>query len=544
MDRTSIYSILGGLRQCLAEFRDLDYIIRVYRQNFQPDLRHAVDYSILMHECIHYLQFLYTSFGRDVAFLRRMMLLSAIDILRNLPQPVYVPVLSWLEKEPEVRNSPWVSAFSMCLSILEEQWKKWISLNAASWDSKLQSLYSRISHIKPEYLMSQAPLELDLTKPAFILTTPDGIQEVFEIGALQVIEFMARIVEVHHACVRGYWPEISSHINIWGTQNLDYNAPLLYLIQNGVLGQPGDPMAWVETPVDLLYLPLLVVISHIALMDSWFCVRRWEYKKFQGVQGEVPVPYALKTLPGFTGKPANTFSRLLRLIGCPEPWEYQELLQLAMDGFKTENWVEVADRLCIMAGVARYSEMCTLALEALREEWRMVSSSMRGLGRMSSILEGEYQAAIQASEFLLHRQDVTGYPLRLLDSLPRPIVSGPLQDGSGLGFIELWGERPTYDLQAAILLCAWNHLVEKLLYGQDLACFWEDSPVDTLWSCPERMHCFKRLKQSRTASRVQTQSTRGSVTLLRYCTNPEWARIVTQMLSELGISDVQALGNS
>lgn len=538
MDRTPINSTYFRLRQCLAEFQDLDYIIRVYRKNFHPDLRHPVDYSILLHECVHYIQFLSTSFGRDVTMLRRMMLLSAIDVLRNLPQPVYVPVLSWLEQESGVRNSPWVSAFSMCLSILEVLWKEQVGLNAASWDNRLQSLNSRLPHIKPEYLMSQAPLELDLMKPAFIITLPDGTQEVFEIRALQILEFMARMVEVHHACVHGYWPGISSHIDIWSTKNLDYNAPLLYLIQNGILGQPGNPMAWVETPMDLLYLPLLVVISQVALMDSWFCVRRWEYKEFQGVEGEIPVPCKIKSPSGFAGKPANTFSKLLRLIGCPEPWKYQELLQLAMAGFKTENWIEIADRLCLMAGVARYSEMCTLALEALREEWRMVSSGKRGLGRMSSILEGEYQAAVRASELLLSRQDVIGYPLRLFDSLPRPLVSAPLQDGSGLGLVELWNEgQSIYDPRAAILLWGWNHLVNKLLYGQDLACFWVDNPVDTLWSCPERAHCFEKLKQSKTT---------GSVfgTLPRYCTNPEWIRIITQMLGELGVSDVQALGNS
>ena len=559
IDRTAVYSALRGLRQCLGEFSELDYMIRVYREDFHPDPRHPVDYSILLHEWVHYLQFLATPVGRFISYIRRTLLQMGIDLIRQCPQPLYVPVLRWLEQQPKIIDDiPGLGGILAIVLLLQRQWNQWVGFHGASWDRKLSSLASKMPKISVEYLRNYKPIELDLDKGAFLFNFPDGYQEIFEVRELQVLEFMARALEIDSACSNGYWEDLHDYIDIWDFRSFDYHAPILYLIQNGMLSESLGSN-WIERGASLypvlIYqnghrfsaLIMLIVACQIALMDSIYISNalepasdtvKWEYEELPGTTVRVPSSYLPVGLPAeFTGFPGKTFMRLLHKLG---NGEHFQLLQLLHKGFVEEDWTAVADDLCSMTGAPKYSEMRRLALEAVQNEWAGLSGQKYPLSieRFGPVLKAEYEAAILAHELLLKRVDVTGYPLRLVKELPFPIVCMYMPGKLGLGQAPLLlGESISQILrpEPALFFWIWNHLIEKLLYDSDLGCFWEDDPSDTLWHCPELNRCSERLKQLKSGS----TKPRGIDGLLGHCTNSMYREGIAQVLNRLGVTDVQ-----
>lgn len=567
MNRTSIYSTLRRLRQCLGEFRDLDYMIRVYRENFQPDFSHPVDHSILMHEWTHYLQFLGTPVGRFISYIRRTLLQMEVDLIRQCPQPLHVPVLRWLEQQPKIVNdTPGLGGILGGVLLLQKQWDRWVGLHGASWDTKLSSTAPKMPKIPAEYLRNHEPIKLDLEKGAFLFSFPDGRQETFEVRELQVLEFMARAVEIDYACSNGFWEDLHGYIDIWDFGSFDYHAPILYLIQNGMLSESLG-RKWIErgpclypvwgsqnTPfLRFSALIMLIVACQIALMESFYIGNalqpdpnsvKWEYKEFPGTNVQVQSAYLPVGLPGFTGSPGKTFVRLLYKLANPGS-DFLQLLKLVYKGCNEEDWIAVADSLCAMAEAPKYSEMRSLALNAVHDEWARLAGQKYPLSieRFGPVLKAEYEAAILAHELLLKRVDVTGYPLRLFRELPFPIVSMFMPGKLGFGLAPfLPGGSITRILspEPALFFWAWSHLVEKLLYDSDLGCFWEDNPSDTFWHCPELHHCSERLKQLKLMITARMKPN-GLSSLLKHCTNRMWRQAVTQALNNLGISDVQPL---
>jgi hypothetical protein len=522
--------------------RPIDYIIRInvpFYHNIDPlkdpdgfMKNNSEHISTLNHELVHFFQFMGTSVGYRISQLDRFISAWQVELLKYLPEEVSIPISKWVEQNESLLKDPKIYFILSKLAEYENEY----NFLCRHWKTNKPFSNSKYKNIDIEYFFKKKPIKLDVINSCFEITSPSGDLFKGDISGFQIMESMARLVQI--------WTDsdfnadfiIKECTNMF---QLQYNFPMLYLLQEGIITSPS----WEELPYTFL-----MCISHISLMMDPITLELYGDDKYKKLINRLnPGKIFLECLANddIFRLFRNTFYSNMFL----DASETQYNLEKLKNAFETQynfklgnvkkNQLEIYDSICEILDVPPYSYMLKLAIEELIEDQKTaidVNYNETKNTRMREYMESiglpaktklplaehrklQFDIGINIMKKLQKNPDYLIKPLSVFDPVYVPF---PPIIRSDYSISMPPGHEKTWEKNVSSEAIAGYGIIRKIFYDANLACYRSFDGSDMIVPCQFFEECREIKKNN----------------LLEFCKNEYWRGFVKTVLESLRIKKI------
>jgi len=496
--------------------RPVDYVIRVNVPFDYQALGPRIDsksftgkkqewISTLNHELSHYFQFIGTAVGRRIVQLDQFIGAWKSRLIQQCPDEISIPLLKWMEEYKALSDR---TDLQIITDRLSNYYLEYNTL-CRPWDNTIfrTFLNSKSRNIDIRYFFREKPIKLDIQNSYFEFTTPTGEFFRGDISGYQIMESMAKLIQME---LDGTFKGTHIIEECTNMLRLQYHFPMLFMLQEGITDNPY----W----EGLLY-DCLMCICQISLMMNPRTLELYGDKKYKNLLNKLD--------------PGKIFLEFLERGGEIFPHFLFNIL------IGKKNRLEVCDSICDMLKIPPYSYMLELAIEEAIEDKRVATDVEYSKKKSEIAYKRLKKAGIKCGEITLPFAESRGMqfdigihvmkklqrnpehivnPLQILVDIPTP----PIQLFDGQTTI-LRGQEKIWE--STLPGGPGVFIINKILFDTNLSCYQSWDGNDIMFPCQYFEDCRNREKTD----------------LLGFCKNEQWYEIVKNALAVFGIKQCHIL---